>query len=192
MIAAVDVDGVIADLHPEWLRIFREETGFDIPPGDLGQWDFPEQFGLNEEQKDHLFDILRRPKLYSTVEPIPGAVEAINRLKEDGWTIYYVTSCINGTMVDEKVWWLREHGFIPESKWDNTNIPHEMIVTSSKHLISADVMIDDRPWNLLDFPSVAILYDQPYNKEAVGLKRMAHWRGIATYLQAYRAAMGVR
>ena len=74
----------------------------------------------------------------------------------------------------EKRNWVEEH--LPF--FDVVNI----IFTRNKYLINGDVLIDDAPHYLDEFPNEKIVFDQPYNREVKGDHRVTDWLEIREIL----------
>lgn len=65
--------------------------------------------------------------------------------------------------------------------WNN------VIVTSHKHLIKADYLIDDRPENLIGGVYQGVLFDAPHNKNfneaQYGIIRVTSWEEIYSLIK---------
>lgn len=69
----------------------------------------------------------------------------------------YICSASMMENLYEKVEWIKKH--LPQIGWDKT------IVMKNKHLLNADVIVDDAPHNLQGNPiKYKIMIDMPYNK----------------------------
>lgn len=153
-IIAVDVDGVLADLDTEWLRRYCLESGDNLTPDKLTSWDIDEQ--VKPGWRNRLYEILNDPLIYSSVKPYPGALEAVQELRKLGRVIF-VTST-PAAHLESKFRWLVTHGFL-EMKDIKDYFP-----VSDKHLVKADILLDDRVKNVEDFPQLAYLVQRHHNK----------------------------
>lgn len=107
--------------------------------------------------------------LYSRIEPFPGLTEALWKLKkEHDFRIFVITSRFvnpgqNAKVITDTGIWLDKH-----------NIPYDDIMfTSNKANVIADVYIDDSKHNLLPLQELGrktIVYDRSYNREIPGLR----------------------
>ena len=114
----IDMDGVIADF----------EGVFDLlDPAVL------------EEYAGRRSEI---PALFSVIQPLPGAIEAVTELA--GLYDTYVLSTVpwnNTTGASQKVEWIQRHF----GREPGTPLWKRVILTHHKHLNRGDFLIDDRP-----------------------------------------------
>ena len=47
---AIDIDGVLADIHTRWCQLFNERTGRHTTIRDIKRWTFWNDFGITEEE----------------------------------------------------------------------------------------------------------------------------------------------
>lgn len=70
--------------------------------------------------------------------------------------------------------------------WVEEHLPFfdvvKIIFTRNKHLINGDVIIDDAPHYLDEFPNEKIIFDQPYNRKTKGDHRVTDWLEIREIL----------
>lgn len=154
-IIACDVDDVVADLITEWLRRYCAEWQDDLTPEKLTSWMITDH--VKPECGYGVFKYLTDPKLYESVMPFPGALEAIQELREIGRVIF-VTSCEGRIQRDQKYGWLREHGFLGDRQGA------DYITAKDKWLIGADFLIDDALHNVEAFPRHSLLVTRPHNR----------------------------
>lgn len=90
---------------------------------------------------------------------LPGAIEGIWALSDDGWDIHLVTARLNKFRLHDQsvintVEWLRDEG-----------IPYRKIsFTDDKHSILGDVIVDDQAHHLIDHPApMRFLYPAAHN-----------------------------
>jgi 5'(3')-deoxyribonucleotidase len=143
----VDVDGVLADFVAKYLQLVHEVTGKQFTHEQVTEFDIGKALGLTPEQSG----AVARGVLTgfaSMLEPLPGAVEGLRRLREIS-EVYIVTSPWNKceTWMSERERWLRVHFDFPHS---------HVLHGSAKHLVRGDILIDDKtetwesPWNKRD------------------------------------------
>lgn len=101
--------------------------------------------------------------LYKKTHIIPGAIETIKRLYKI-YNVFICSSCINpfniensGRLFKDKYEFLRET--LPFIN------PNNFIFTNAKHLIKADIIIDDRVPNLESDIKTKILFPSYHNKD---------------------------
>lgn len=150
-IFAVDVDGVVADLQKEWLRRYNEDYNDNFPADKWIIWDIHRL--IKPKCGIKIYEYLEDPTIYDNVEPIEGALEAIEKLS-NFFRIIFVTNSTLGAS-GAKYNWLNKYKFI--YKLD------DYIECKDKSLVRANWLIDDRMENLLGFCGKKILYTQPWN-----------------------------
>ncbi len=139
----IDLDGVVADFNSGWTAIHRAEFGSEILPEQVLTWD-----GLAELAG---FDSMRefwawaspkddRPSIFRHLDPYPGAIESLHRLRRTGHDIVIVTTKPRWAVADT-FRWLADHG-VPTT---------EVHITDDKHLVDCDVYLDDSPFKLEDY-----------------------------------------
>lgn len=83
--------------------------------------------------------------------------------------------------------WIDYKGCYEEKRnWVEDNLPFfdiaKIIFTKNKYLIAGDVIIDDAPHYLDEFPNEKIIFDQPYNKKTKGDHRVTNWLEVKDIL----------
>ena len=177
MTILVDMDDTIEQLLSAWLRAANEKYGRNVAFGDSTSWDVSAAYpGLTHEQ---IYEIPLQPGFWKTVEPIPGAAEALQRFIAAGHKVFIVTATPYES-VTEKMRDLLFRWF-PFLTWD------QVIITSNKQMIRGDVLIDDGVHNLVGGDYAKILVTAPYNKdfdaEANGMIRVNNWAEIEETVQ---------
>lgn len=159
-----DIDGVLANLLPEWLYAYEALGGEHVEPSAVSSYEMPKVVKDVEKCYRALGCVD-----YANVSPFAGASEAIARLRASGYTlrfVSYVPACAPDHYMD-KVTWLTKHvpGFAVS----------ELIFCDSKEkqFIDGDIMIEDYPRTLNEwmaareeagYAPVGFLIDQPYNR----------------------------
>ena len=149
----VDVDGVLERLVPPWVRALNVKYGTNVKPEEVTEWDITKFFqGLSRNQ---VFSPLHTKELWANLQPMEGAVEYLKKLKNDGHVVTLVTAAHPDTVLDK---W----------KFINRNFPYisfnDIIIAHQKQLIMGNVLIDDKPENLLNGFYYGLLMDAPHNQ----------------------------
>ena len=160
LIVGLDVDDVLLDLVPRWLEEYNEQYDDNLKPSDITAWEFY-QFTKPECGK-RIYSFLR-PTMYDHVEPIPGAAEFVQDIRDRGHTPRYITAC-----GDPKNHVL--HRAFAVAKW-NALIRHgiaqdgELLLPGrDKARAPVDMLIDDRAHNVTEFRNgLGVLFTQPWN-----------------------------
>jgi 5'(3')-deoxyribonucleotidase len=183
----IDFDGVIADLHTEWVRIYNEIYGDDLEVRDVTEWDIG-KFVLDAArptpEDPGVFGILNKPDLYDSVLPVPGALAGLKELSHAGIPWVIATSCGYLNMIRGKVAWLERYGVLPKA----SDFPADnLIIVRNKGLLRGSVLVDDYHENLSAFEGCRILLDAPYNQNATYLRAFS-WCDIVSLVQALEDA----
>ncbi len=172
MTILVDMDDTIEQLLKAWVRGVNEKYGRNVAYDDVESWDVSAAFpGLTRAQ---VYEIPMQPGFWKTVEPVPGAAEALQRLIDAGHQVYIVTATLQES-INEKMNDLLFRYF-PFLSWN------QVIITANKQLIRGDVLIDDGIHNLVGGDYVKILMTAPHNRsfdaEGNGMIRVWNWAEI--------------
>src|SRR6266550_5923080 len=95
----VDVDGVLADLHQEWLRRYNRDFKDTLVQEDVTEWAIdkfvkPEALVLNQNGIAPLFQYLQDPDLYENMPEIPHAREGLEYIRRRGHDVVLVSNCV--------------------------------------------------------------------------------------------------
>ena len=160
----IDVDNVLADYTGGLRRFVQGTAGPDAYPcPDPVAYDFSLTDGWPFSGSPESFLAWHRLAvshgLYARLDPLPGAAEAIARLRDAGHRI--VVSTTRGDDGNTTRKWLDRHG-----------IPYDALHHGAKSDIRFDVLIDDRPATLRDCerpPALLLHPDTAYCADAPGV-----------------------
>ena len=169
MIILIDMDDTIETLVDGWCRYNNEKLGTNTKPEDVRDWRLELAFpGFTREE---VYAAEKDEHLWDLVGPIEGAAEAMQKLLADGHEIYIVTATAYETLKAkmEKVLFR----YFPFIDWKH------VIVTSNKHMIKGDVLVDDGPHNLTGGDYAKILFHANHNasfdEKSAGAVRVYNW-----------------
>jgi 5'-nucleotidase len=163
----MDVDGVLADLHAEWLRRYNADYGDAMTQDDIICWDFHKL--VKPECGTHIYDYLSQPDLYERVVVLPGAQDAVQQMRDRGDRVVYVTSNAKG-MTDQKWSWLERNGFLDRAA--------DLVIATDKALVLTDVLVDDALINVRAFRGPAVLVTRPWNRGESWERRAFNWSQV--------------
>lgn len=160
----VDVDGVLADLHKEWIARYNRDfndhlTSEDVTDWNIGDFVKPEALVKNANGIAPLFQYLQDPDLYEHVPEIPGARTGLEYIRYRDHDVVLVSSCVMN-QTDQKMRWVVAHKMVKPMRGDTLL---DFIGASSKHYIKVDALIDDRDKNVKETQGYRILFDSPWN-----------------------------
>lgn len=165
----VDMDGVLADVYSQFLKMEFEEFGIRQTMKDL-------EGKLEQAAFRNADTYVRTTGFFRDAPVMQGSVDGLNYLNKK-YNVLIVSSATEypGSL-KEKIEWLNEHySFI---SWE------QMIFCGKKDSVKGDIMIDDHLKNLDYFDGKTILFTQPHNVLAEAPKhyRVNSWEEIIDIL----------
>lgn len=187
---ACDVDDVVAPLFKEVIGRYNRDWQDNLTGADILSWDFHKYIKPDCGRK--VYEYFKNPDLYENMIPVEGSVAGVQRLRDLGHTVVFVTSCYYG-MVDQKAKWLEQQGFCLPPKWGGM-LPDDLIVATNKHFLTADLLIDDaahtiKTW-IVETRRRAIMVQYPHNASldlpsmfSPWLLRANNWAEIVAHVE---------
>jgi len=144
----VDMDGVLADVYAQFIRLEYEKTGIRLNLESLYGKLEAEAFPNYEESVRSINFFRNAPRMESSIEGL--------RYLNNKYDVLVVSSAMEfpGSLFEKREW-LGE--FYPFISWK------QIVFCGDKSVVRGDIMIDDHPKNLDIFPGRKILYTQPHN-----------------------------
>lgn len=163
----IDMDNVVANLTKKWLDLYNLQHNDNVLPEHLLTWQIEEH--AKKCPIDELHNIIGTPGFFSDLEVIPDAIEVSKRLKNAGHELYFVTATPYNNST----------GSFDKNNWIETYFPHigkkHVIHTHIKHIINGDLLFDDGPENIINFPGIKVVMDAPYNRNLIADYRTNNW-----------------
>lgn len=161
----VDMDAILVDLTPYWLRCIAADHGVEETIDNITQWNLHKCGKLVQLGAVKVYDYLKKPGFFLNAPEIPTALETVKRWQDSGHEVLIVTSPSGPVSIKEKFEWFEAH--TPWLKAD------QVIMTSHKQEIRGDVLIDDHPDTGLKYleawPEALVLgIEYPYNAHVTG------------------------
>ena len=182
MTILVDMDDVLEQLVAGWVAYLNERFGTNKSTEDVRSWNvslaFPE---LTHEQ---VYSAVSDDHLWDFVKPMPGAVETLKKLIDEGHEVYIVTATGYETLRAkmEKVLFR----YFPFLSWK------QVIITENKQMIRGDILIDDGPHNMTGETYKKILFSANHNRDfdeaAVGAERVENWDEVYLAIKRVQGA----
>lgn len=174
----VDLDGIVVDFLRVFLRAYNGKYNDTLRKADIIEWEVSRivkplcgvagVLGILDE--DRFFDRLR---------PLPGAIEGVLQISQElGHEVLIVTAAGSADSARAKLTWVQHY-----LGWGRRRV----IIGDHKHLIDADVLIDDKPLTLrrwkAERPNArAMTIAYPYNRVVADLVDLdAHSYEDTTY-----------
>jgi len=177
----VDFDGVIADSVKLKQRLFRQELGLQLRPEECC-WEKAREKGVTREQYRQVVEgMIYGTELCLEIEPVPGSIDVIRKLKEEGNEIYIVTSRQDNQAEYAARWMDDEIHRVGYEKIINTCDKPKGEVCIAEGI---GVLVEDSPGKLQDVAGLgirAILLEKAYNRGLSipeGAERAADWNEI--------------
>lgn len=138
-VIACDMDDTIEYLLPAWVKWLNKKYGYNVKYSDVVDWRMSLAFpGLTNEQ---VFEPLHLDEFWKTVEPMWDAVYYIEKLINEGFPFYIVTSSHPDSILPKFNHVLYKYfPFIDK---------HNIIIAHEKQMIRCDVLIDDGTHNVV-------------------------------------------
>jgi 5'-nucleotidase len=167
----LDVDGVILDTQSSWLELYNADYNDKLTNADIVGWDLVPF--VKPECGNRIYDYLDYPHFYDRTQAIKGSVKGVATLREMGYDVKFVSAGFYPTKIQR----LYVLGFLVnfpygDGRWQTST---DAILANDKSWVNGDLLVDDRPKNLIDFHSGGILFDQPWNQEHKGHHRVFNW-----------------
>lgn len=167
----VDMDDTIENLCETWVQCLNEEHGTTVELNDIHSWAICDAFP--SLTKEAVFAPLRTTKLWERVKPLPGAVEYLKRLIDDGHRVAVVTASHHETVAKKLNLVLFK--YFPYLTYQ------DVIIASQKDLIRGDVLVDDGIHNFTGDRKLKLLMTAAHNRdidEGYEIKRVNDWPEI--------------
>lgn len=135
----IDCDGVIIDFHSMVREYVLERWDIEINTSDTLNWDILDHPLVKQYREEIWKYIIYTPSIIKNLKKFNYTDEMLSKLRERGKLLACTSSIFSGTFPGERVDWLiKEAGFNR----------HDIIFAHKKHLVMADVLIDDKPDNV--------------------------------------------
>lgn len=136
----IDLDSTIADTLPHWIERINKIGGIAATVDDVVKWDIADCHPISQVDKKFIFRILQDRKWLLSMPPIPGAIEAVERLNKQH-EIFVVTARHGSVSIPASQEWIKTHLPFLDHKLQVVYLYH-------KHILVGDVLIDDKGDNL--------------------------------------------
>lgn len=170
----VDMDNVVANLICKWLDTYNSEFDDNLTAEQITSWNIEQHATKCSPHEFH--GIIERAGFFSDLKLIPHSPEVTGRLQAAGHEIYFVTATPynNPTCGYDKYNWVERY------------FPHigksRVIQAHHKNMVKGDILFDDGPINLQNFPGIKIAMNMPYNQHVKVDYRVDNWLVFETVI----------
>ena len=180
----VDIDDTIANTHDMLMETaisydkeFVEGRGFR----NKDAYKFNEIFYWRTENVKNFFKYVAKSKMFLNIEPKKDSIKYINKLKEEGHKIFFITRRNSkGSSKGCTKKWLKKNGY----KYNKVIMDCDEIGEMCKKK-KIDLFIDDSSVHIYEAMAEnidALLMDTPRNRGEKKLKRVKGWKEIYNYI----------
>ena len=139
----VDLDSTVCNTLPYWLNKIYERTGVLATIDDIDKWDIRNCPPLDQIHPNVAFTMTEEPGFERDIPIMPGARSALYSFWEQCYEICLVTARANPNSMTETADWVEQHlPFLGKKS---------LTFCRTKHIIQADVIIDDNPETLVTY-----------------------------------------
>jgi len=178
MIILIDMDGVVADFESGVIKELKK----NYPQIKIIEPRNKMIVNFYKEKNNEAYEIIEKIRnskgFILNLKPINGSLVALKYLFEKNYNVFICTTPFSKnkySMSEKYEWIIKNLG----NEWKD-----RIIITEDKTLIRGDILIDDKPdINGLASPNWEhIIFDQPYNKQIIGKKRI-NWNNFKDVLK---------
>lgn len=160
MIILIDLDGIVVDLLPNWIKEYNNLSGDSLSIEMVNDWSLGNV--IKKENKKLLYQVFNKEGFFKTLPPIEGALETLKRLSKRH-ELYVASAAEHPHVAAEKLHWIKNN--MPFISLKKVFLGHD------KYILRGDCFIDDRKLNLENYrkswPNAHILsIEYPFNKDA--------------------------
>lgn len=169
-----DHDNCMNNFNKYLVKIYNERTGLNIKPSELKEWDLSRYLG------DLGMQIFKEEGFFEKIPPKKNSIKTLKELiNSKKYDVYIITACGSTHELEEKYNWFDK--FLPEFNKDR------IIGCKEKHIIHADVLVDDNLDNLHKCAPYmkCVTFDMPHNRDCDLYPRIKDLTEIIPMLESW-------
>jgi len=176
MIIGIDIDNTLVTTSAAVLEYINERLGTNFTIEDIKEY-YIENL-LNPQYQWIVKESFLNKAMWQKVKPIKDAFETVEKLYDDGHTIYFCTST-EPENLRKKIKYISRH-----TNFSYDFVKNHMINIKDKRLVRLDILIDDYVENLIgDRTYFSLCLDYPWNRFigenfTYDFKRVYNWKEI--------------
>jgi 5'-nucleotidase len=173
---AVDMDEVIADSFSKHLSRYNDRVGEHLTKEMVCGKGLEALIPI--EHRDQFAGIPHGEGFFTDLEVIAGSQEALEELARHHDVFIASAAMEVPSSFQAKFQWLQRYfPFIP---------PSRIVFCGDKHIINADVLVDDRSRHFKEFEGTGILFTAPHNVAEPAAFRAHNWKDVLEILAGGR------
>lgn len=173
-----DADDTAENLLECWVNTLNQRYGTSVNKDEITEWDMTLAFPTLSQEE--VFSPLYEDDFWQQVTPLPGCVEYLQRLIDDGHELYMVTATDYRTCRAKIDRLLEIFPFLSQD---------HIIICDHKQMIRGDILIDDAPHNLIGGRYRKILMSAPHNRDfnaaAHDIYRADSWDAVYSIIKSF-------
>lgn len=157
----LDCDGVICDCSTPVHRFAEKLLRRKLPlPSEWLDWEHSVAMRMTPDETRDFNHEIKKSDVAFEIQFLPGAEETVHKLIKK-FEVVFVTAG-----------WKYYPAWVParEHLLEPFNCP--VIFTHHKHMVMGDMLVDDKPANLLQTFAEPVLFDAPHNRATDGMQRI--------------------
>lgn len=170
MIIGVDVDLTVVEMMDPWTEWYERKTGEKLMSYEGKTWHIEDLMVHHRNPMEFWIN----PELYDDKSPIPGSVETLKELHDQGHKIVFVSHCMP-EHEDSKRYFIKRHFPFHDA----------FVSTGDKGYVKCDVFIDDADKYLDKFSEdvIKIMHKSAVNNAQKTKYPKLDWYEIAEYMK---------
>ena len=187
----VDYDDVLCETARGLIALLRSQFAKSVAYEEVTSFDLSVSFELSQDEFSRFMHLAHEPKEILTLEPVPGAKEALDELTALGYEIVVITGRPPSASAPSAAW-LENHQipyhqllFVDKYRRVQLNASHRTAVTLDDMREMRFCFAVEDSWDMAEYLAedmalpVALL-DRPWNRAAAAKKRQAAGRSGRT------------
>lgn len=176
LVIGVDLDDVLWDFAPAWVKRYNEVFDDNVKPENIRSWNITQY--LTKATPFMIFYLLEEKSFWKDIQPKEDSQDIMQELIDEGHKVYIVTSTSYKTLPYKFERLFKLYPFIEEN---------QVIIIKEKQMLDLDVLCDDYQNNLIGAQYSKLLFDAPYNEDfnemEHGIHRVKDWRSIRRFIK---------
>lgn len=181
-----DIDDTLINLREHAFHIYNEKLGQQVALDNfhaLYKVEIHELFGMSDEAGSKMWNDTLEQIYYTNCPAYPDAVETLNKLKEQGHEIYYITAR-PAEHRERTMRWLEEQGFPVDETQFYCGMKDQAKVNIIRDL-QLDYYFDDKPdvLNTLTEDTLQVFVKTQVYNQHLTIPRLTNWSELKQIIE---------